>query len=72
MDKEEIKKILINMHPDWRKRWCGVSEGGELWAEGCGCMGCANMSGQLYSKGCTKEEWQEALEEINVGSQGEN
>lgn len=47
----ELHEAMMAMPPRWRARWC---EPGPL---GCGCMGCANASGQLEQLGFTKDEW---------------
>lgn len=45
-----LHKMMQEMQPHWRNRWCG----GGL----CACMGAANCSGQLGAAGFTREEWQ--------------
>jgi hypothetical protein len=46
-----IDVIMNSMPPDWRKKWCS--------SNACACMGCANVSGGLTSKGYKKEDWEE-------------
>lgn len=53
-----LNALMRSMRPDWRDRWC------EPGPEGCGCMGCANVSGGLSRSGFTKEEWVQWQKEV--------
>lgn len=51
-----IQSLLLRMPLEVRTRWCNPDE------FGCGCMGCANVSGGLSREGVTEAEWREALD----------
>lgn len=46
-----IDELMSNISVPDRYYWCE--------SKVCGCMGCANGSGQLKANGYTKDEWQE-------------
>lgn len=48
---KNIDLEMNSMNPRWRVKWCN--------AGACGCMGCANVSGGLVSKGYTYEDWRD-------------
>lgn len=45
-----LDTLMREMPLTWRKRWC---QPGKF---GCGCLGCANISGGLERHGFKKEE----------------
>lgn len=49
----DINSAMQLMPPEWRTRWCTN--------QACACVGCANKSGGLTSKGFTKEDHQKWL-----------
>ena len=47
MSKPTLDELMNAMPADWRNRWCtGL----------CGCMGCANRSGNLSAHGYTEDD----------------
>lgn len=51
MSEEQINDAMMSLPESWRYHWCG--------GQACACMGGANCSGRIESKGVTKTEWLE-------------
>lgn len=48
--EKNIDPVMNSMPPSWRKKWCTTTGA-------CACLGCANISGGLTSKGYTHSDW---------------
>lgn len=48
--EQQLDRVMASMQENWRYYWC---ESGA-----CGCLGCANGSGQLLSLGFSKKDWE--------------
>lgn len=57
-----IEEAMNHMPKYWRTRWCTAAEDTSP-DGGCGCVGCANVSGGLVRQGFTKEDWKKWMEE---------
>ncbi len=53
LDLPSLDSLMEAMPARWRYRWCKPAQ------SGCGCLGCANFSGQVAIHGYTEAEWQQ-------------
>ena len=61
MDDMRVMMRLEKMRFREATRWCNPEV---VPGFGCGCMGCANISGGLAREGVTKEQWQRVIHEM--------
>lgn len=51
LTNEQVHEVMMSLPENWRYHWCG--------GLACACMGGANCSGMIESKGVTQTQWLE-------------